>query len=90
MHLIKSKKLRAFISILMVAVLLTISVCSVVAGAAPAETTEDPMSTFEPPVYEPTGCWAWSGGKLFLVSSGVILSISIIITLIQAKNKFKD
>ena len=90
MHLIKSNKLHAFLIILVIAVLITVCACSVLAGADSTQSTQDPASTFEPPVYEPTGCWAWSGGKLFLVSSGVILSISIIISLLQANKKFKD
>ena len=86
---IKSKKLRAFFIVLTVVALITVNLCSVLAVAA-SDATQDPTSTSEPFVYEPTGCWAWSGGKLFLVSSAVILCISILLSLIQAKRKFKD
>lgn len=88
--MIKNKKLFLFTCITLIIVVISTLIFSVAAlAASPAASTLEPDSTFVP-VMEPTGCWGWGPGKLFLVSSLVTLSIAIIISLIQANKKFKD
>lgn len=94
MHLNINKKRFARIMVVILTVTLLVAIfCPMIASAATADpaATLDPSSTADAvPQSEPRGCWSWGPGKLFLVSSVVILPIAILMALIQAKRKFKD
>lgn len=94
MHMnINKNRLSKIMVIILTVTLLVAVFCPMLASATTADpaATLDPSSTAEAvPQIEPRGCWAWGPGKLFLVSSAVVLLIAILISLIQANRKFKD